>query len=500
MPFPAQAGVVAPPGPEPSADRSRMIADNTTDAVYQVDMDGAIEWISPSVTQLLGWDPEDLRGVVALDLVHPNDALTLRRNRSRVLTGSDVDGVVGRFRTSLGTYRSVTLRARPVLDPDGRQVGAVVTLHDSHDKAAAERALTTLSRGNGVLVRAVEEQELLEQMCRTVVDAGHYLFAWYGRPDAGHDRWVDAVAVAGAHGGYVDAIRVSWGDGPAGKGPTGIAIRTRTTQVRDSFDDDPDYAPWTQAAREHGFRSSISLPVVVDGAIDGALMVYAADTGAFDPVAQSLLEDLANDLGYGLARLRDAQRLAEALHSSVFLLAAAVESRDPYTAGHQADVGVLCEAIGHELGMDDVRLRGLVLGASIHDVGKIAIDQSILAKEGPLTDAEWVILKDHSAVGYRIAGQFPWPWPIAEMIYQHHERLDGSGYPRQLRGEEILLEARIIAVADTYDAMVHDRPYRTAPGDAAARAVLAEGRGVQYDAAVIDAFERVMAAGFQFET
>jgi HD-GYP domain-containing protein (c-di-GMP phosphodiesterase class II) len=251
-------------------------------------------------------------------------------------------------------------------------------------------------------------------------------------------------------------------------------------------------------AHRHGFHASISLPVVVDGTTDGALMVYALEDRAFDDVSCGLLEDLAADIGYGIERLRDAERLTEALTSSVFVLAAAVESRDPYTAGHQSHVGVLAEAIGRELGLDEDRIQGLVLGASIHDLGKIAISHSTLGKAGELTDAERHELKAHPVTGWMIANRFPWPWPIAEMIHQHHERMDGSGYPLGLAGDQILVESRIIAVADTYEAMANDRPYRTAPGAHRASSVLSEGRGRLYDPDVIDAFERVIARGFTF--
>ena len=180
------------------------------------------------------------------------------------------------------------------------------------------------------------------------------------------------------------------------------------------------------------------------------------------------------------------------------MLAAAVESRDPWTAGHQSQVGQLCEAIGRRLGLDEDRLRGLVLGASIHDLGKIAISHETLTTPGRLTSEQWETLRQHPGTGHQIAGRFPWPWPIAEMILQHHERLDGSGYPRGLQGDEVILEARIIAVADTYEAMAHDRPYRGAPGTARAVEVLQAGSGLQYDEAVVDALLEVIRDGFAF--
>jgi PAS domain S-box-containing protein len=473
-------------------------ADAAQDIVYQTDRGGTILWVSHNVESLLGWRPVQLTGTQAVDLIHDDDRSRVAPVRARVYEGTAVDAVSCRFRTAAGGHREFSVRAQPMYDADDAIVGSVVVLRDMHHSAATLRALVTLSRGNGVLVRAEDESQLLQEMCATVVDAGHYRFAWYGRPVEDPEQSVAVVAVAGDHDDYLDGIRISWGDNEFGRGPTGSAIRTGSTRVVNDFLVDPDYAPWVDAALQHGFRCSISLPVVVDGRVDGALMVYAAETGSFDDMARSLLEDLAADLGYGLARLRDAAHLAEALSSSVFVLAAAVESRDPYTAGHQSRVGEMCEAIGRELGLDDDRLRGLALGAAIHDLGKIAIPEETLVTQERLTDEQWAQLKEHPETGYRIVGRFPWPWPIADMIRQHHERIDGSGYPLGLRGDEILLEARIIAVADTYEAMAHDRPYRKAPGSEKARAVLAEGRARLYDPEVIDAFERILAAGFTF--
>lgn len=173
--------------------------------------------------------------------------------------------------------------------------------------ASALRALATLRQGNRVLVRAQDAESLRQQMCDTIVQAGGYLFAWYGIPARDEARTVVPVAMAGKHQGYLDEVTISWGEGPAGRGPTGTSIRTGTTQVRNDFTPDPDFKPWLGAATSRGFQASISLPVRVRGHVEGALMVYAEEQDAFDQAAQELLEDLAADVGYGLSRLLDAQ-------------------------------------------------------------------------------------------------------------------------------------------------------------------------------------------------
>jgi len=472
------------------------LVDDATDIVFRTAVDGTLLWVSDSVRQVLGWEPGELVGRAAASLVHPDDLPVLVDARDQVAATGSTRTAPLRIRTGRGGYRRMSGRGSVSYDESGSRAGRVYALRDVHDDSARLRALTTLSRANGVLVRAAHEDELLQGLCSTVVDAGGYALCWYGRARRDGSFAVEPVASAGRTS-YLDDITITWDDSPTGNGPTGRAIRLGSTQAKDSIDD-PAFQPWRAAAQQRGFQCSIALPVVVEGRIDGALMVYADEVAAFDDTARVLMEDLAADLGYGLTRIRDAERLAEALSSSVFVLAAAVESRDPYTAGHQSHVGVLSGEIGRELGLDDERVEGLVLGASIHDLGKISIDELTLVKPGELTPEEWDALREHPETGFRITSRFPWPWPIAEMIRQHHERLDGSGYPRGLSGDEILLEARIIAVADLYEAMANDRPYRKAPGHERALEVLLRGAGVQFDSDVVAAFERVLSRGFAF--
>ncbi|MEZ8393111.1 HD-GYP domain-containing protein [Vibrio cyclitrophicus] len=166
----------------------------------------------------------------------------------------------------------------------------------------------------------------------------------------------------------------------------------------------------------------------------------------------------------------------------------ALEIRDEYTSSHQRNVAHICNLIADKLSLEDSVKEGLVIGALVHDIGKITIPSQILNKPGKLMPAEYKLLQSHSEVGAKIFHEVIFPWPIVEMIEQHHERLDGSGYPNGFKGNEILLEARIIAVADTFDAMASDRPYRKAVGAEKAINTLERGRNKLYDPCVVDAF------------
>ena len=180
-------------------------------------------------------------------------------------------------------------------------------------------------------------------------------------------------------------------------------------------------------------------------------------------------------------------RLVETFSSVVGAIALAIEMRDPYTAGHQRQVATLAVEIGRIMQLSEDQLFGLHLGATIHDIGKISIPVEILNRPGALSAPQHQIIRGHPDVGYEILRGIEFLWPIADMVWQHHERIDGSGYPQGLTGHEICIEAHIIAVADVFDAIISHRPYRPAHNIDMALTELRQGRGTAYDADVVDA-------------
>ncbi len=180
-------------------------------------------------------------------------------------------------------------------------------------------------------------------------------------------------------------------------------------------------------------------------------------------------------------------RLHEALEGTIQAMALTIEIRDPYTAGHQRRVSRLSCAIAKELGMPAEQIEGLRVAGDIHDIGKIYVPAEILSKPGQITAIEYGIIKTHPQVGFDILKTIKFPWPVAQIVLQHHERLDGSGYPLGISGEQILMEARILTVADIVEAMSSHRPYRPARGIEIALGEIIENRGRFYDARVVDA-------------
>jgi putative nucleotidyltransferase with HDIG domain len=188
------------------------------------------------------------------------------------------------------------------------------------------------------------------------------------------------------------------------------------------------------------------------------------------------------------------------IHQTVETMASIVETRDPYTAGHQKGVAQLAGAIAAEMSLDADRLQGLRVAGLLHDIGKILVPAEILSKPGKLSETEFNLIKAHSQAGADILGKINFPWPVAQIVLQHHERLDGSGYPQGLAAKGILLEARILAVADVMEAMASHRPYRPALGIDKALEEISKNKETLYDGEVVAACVKLFAEnGFHFD-
>ena len=204
-------------------------------------------------------------------------------------------------------------------------------------------------------------------------------------------------------------------------------------------------------------------------------------------------QKLAAELQSSLNKIRST------LNGTIQAIAMIVERRDPYTAGHQRRVADLGRAVAEEMGLTEDQIEGVGVSGVIHDIGKIAVPAEILSKPGALDPEEFLLIKKHPQVGYDILRGIEFPWPIAEIVLQHHERRNGSGYPQGLSGEEILVEARILCVSDVVEAMASHRPYRAALGIHKASEEIEQKRGIAYDTDVVEACSRVLREkGFEF--
>ena len=226
---------------------------------------------------------------------------------------------------------------------------------------------------------------------------------------------------------------------------------------------------------------------------DGRMVVLENNAvPIFDGAGEFLgFRGVARDISERRRAMEELEQSRDELHASleetVSSLSSTVEKRDPYTAGHQQRVAMLACAIARELGLETERIEGLHIAALLHDIGKITLPSEYLAKPARLTSEEKAVVKCHPEVGHEILKTIHFPWPVADIVHQHHEHLDGSGYPQGLTDEHILLEAKILAVADVVEAMSSHRPYRPSLGIARALGEIREGRGSRYHGSSVDA-------------
>lgn len=181
------------------------------------------------------------------------------------------------------------------------------------------------------------------------------------------------------------------------------------------------------------------------------------------------------------------KRLRKTIEDTIYTIGKIAETRDPYTSGHQKNVSQIATFVAQEMKLPKDKIEGIRIASLVHDIGKISVPAEILNKPIKLSDIEFNLIKDHSQTGHDILKSIEFPWPVARIVLQHHERLNGSGYPQGLKGEDILLEARIIGVADVIDAMSSHRPYRPALGIDAALEEISQNKGILYDPKVVDA-------------
>ncbi|HTW70959.1 MAG TPA: HD domain-containing phosphohydrolase [Acetobacteraceae bacterium] len=440
-------------------------------------------YVSRNVARF-GYDatPDDAGGFRLPQHIHPADKLRIAaglRSLAGGVTGvlSDDCRLLGRD----GQVCWVHAQIAALRDAKGNVTALQGTLIDIAERKHAERslerlnrALRTLSSGNEVVVRAKSEHQLLDEMCRVLVEVGEYRRCWIGFAGAAEQSPIRVMSACGCAPSAAAAVET---DAPVN------ALRSMSPVVAVACDAGETWA---------------ALPFALGPAARGVMALCSSAAHAFDADALKLLSELANDLAYGVLSLRahaardsSEQRLRDSMRATVQALASTLELRDPYTAGHQRRVAALAAAIARSLGIAEDEIHGIELAAMVHDVGKVQVPGEILTKPGKLTSLEYQLVQVHAQAGHDILKGIDFPWPVAQMVGQHHERLDGSGYPNHLSGDAILMGSRIIAVADVVETMMNHRPYRAALGRDAAMAEIASGRNHLFDAEVVDACLRL---------
>jgi len=348
------------------------------------------------------------------------------------------------------------------------------------------RRLNTLkdaiSKINHLLLHVRKESELYQKVCDILIKTGEYNFIWIGLFDTQKNK-IDCAAFAGKENGNSEQI----------ENPVVMTTETDKILIVNDIAADPFFEPWRSKALYRDYRAMATVPLICNKKIIGNLNVYSGIENSFKNQETKFLKEVANDIAIGIRSIRYEKELENnyintkrALYETIDSIALISERRDSYTAGHQKRVAVLSRAIAKDMKLDAKMIEGIYLISILHDIGKMCIPLSILSKPACLSEAEIMLIQSHCKEGYDILKNIEFPWPIAKTILQHHERIDGSGYPYRLKDKDILLEAKILAVADTIEAMSSHRPYRPAIGLDKALKEIAKNRGILYDSSIVD--------------
>ncbi len=475
--------------------------------------DGEVVRANSAWNDIFGYELDKFIGANILDFIHPDDKDKTIAELSSLGKGNQTLFFENRYRHQNGSYRFLDWSANASNENKNNIYALAVDITErkryEYEATNTGRAFATLSEVNRLLVGATNELEFLSALCQAIVEQSGYRMAWVGYLEHDEAKTFRIVAKDGVEEGYLEDAHIVWSDTERGRGPSGTAARSGATQVVQNFLTDEHIRPWRAIAAQRGYAASISLPLILAEKVFGVLTIYSVHADAFNNAEVKLLEEMGSDLAFGVGALRTRHerdmgllqikeqlaKLESNLEDTVEAISTIVELRDPYTAGHQQRVAELAVIIATEMGLPDEQIHGIHLGGIVHDLGKIQIPAEILAMPRRLNETEYKLIQFHPQAGYDILKDIDFPWPIAQMVLQHHERLDGSGYPQQLKGEAIMLEARILCVADVVEAMASHRPYRPSLGVDSALDEIKRGKGTRYDPYVADACLKVFAEG-----
>ncbi|MDD2699819.1 MAG: CBS domain-containing protein [Sideroxydans sp.] len=494
-------------------DKFRAVVNTVPDKIMLKDINSVYVSCNLSYAADLGIAPDEIVGKNDFDFFPPELATRYQADDRRVM-GEGMPEVLEEPYVKDGVTSWVRTTKAPMRNDEGEVIGVVVVFHD----ITAEReslnllhrrtwVLEVLSACDKAIISSRSEEELWREACVAATSGGSYTLACVAWRGVENDRELTLLAFAGTAQAALRGWEHSCGEDEIALNPFCRAVRQGVPQVVQDMHIDAE--PWSATFREHGLSACLALPITIEGRVEGEMILFGDIANSFEPDVVRMFVELVGSIGHGVSALRQklaylgsleqqrrqAVKLEQSLEGALAAIASTLEQRDPYTAGHQKHVAELALLIGKEMKLGDDALKAIYLAGIVHDIGKIQIPSEILTKPGRLIPAEFALVKSHPEVGYNILKNIAFPWPIADIVRQHHEYLDGSGYPLGLRGKDILLESRILTVADIVESMSADRPYRPALG--LAKAMLEIGRLSvgKLDTGVVDACVAVIKRG-----
>jgi PAS domain S-box-containing protein len=448
-----------------SEKKYRVIAENMTDVIAIVDMNMRFTFVSPSIMRLRGFTVEEAMAQPLEQVMTPESLLLAYRSYEEEIQlessgTADPDRVhiieLEEYRKDMSTVW-VEVRLSFLRDEDGRPIGMLSLTRDIDARKRADEAL-------------MESEEKYRELVR-YAPAGIY------EVDYETNRLISVNDIICEYTGYTrdELLTMNLFNLLTEESQQLMLARFEKLMAGEKTDPMVEYCIRTKNGNELW-------------ALFNARYIYEAGKlkGATGVIYNITERKRAEE---ELQRTLD--NLRKAVSTTIQVMVSAVEARDPYTAGHQIRSADLARTIATEMGLPQEKIDGIRMAGSIHDIGKLSIPAEILSKPTKLTDIEFSLIKEHSRSGYEMLKDVESPWPLAEIIYQHHERMNGSGYPRNLKGDDILIEARILAVSDVVESMASHRPYRPSLGIKAALEEIEKNRGTLYDHNVTDACLRL---------
>src|SRR5664280_477867 len=445
-----------------SENKYRLLADNIHDVVFVLDMNLNYIYVSPSIKVLRGYEPEEVLKQSYTDILTPSslalamktlsDVTELEKIKHQEITESRMLQLEMRRKDGTTVWTEVKFSA--IRDENQRPVGILGVTRDITERKRVSEALQDSEEQYRLVVENAKESIIITQDMKVV--------------------FVNSAAIGMV--GYSKEILT----------PKSFTDFIHPDDLNMVVDCHIKRLKGEEVPPVYSFRVIGQDGTVIWCEINAAVIQWKGKPAT--------LNFLNNVTEHKLAEVKLQQTLDSlnnAVGATIQVMVSAIEMRDPYTAGHQLRSANLACAIATEMGLPQDNIDGLRMAGSIHDIGKLSIPAEILSKPTKLTDIEFSLIKEHSHSGYEMLKNVESPWPLAQIVYQHHERMDGSGYPRNLKGDEILMEARIMAVSDVVEAMASHRPYRPGLGIDVALEEIEKNRGILYDNAVADACLRL---------
>ena len=479
------------------------LLDASTDSIFMVDGNGRFQYMNDATYKTRGYKTkEELMEIPLLKLDPPEFAKLIDERIKQILEKGEFTFETAHYRKD-GSVMPLEIHSK-VIDYNGQKSFLSVARDITSRKAAAEELIKNYDIQHVInrLLSLSLEDVPLEDILRQALDM-ILAIPWLVSQTRGSIMMVEDepdVLVMKVQNGLAEPIKKTCGKVPFGRCMCGLAAKNKRIEFADALD--KRHVTTYEGISPHGHYC---VPIMYSDRVLGVINVYTREGHQRNQREEEFLSSVANTLAGIIIRKEDDEMLSRTLKSlemtiegTVQSMALVVETRDPYTAGHQRRVADLSVVIAKELGLPEDETEGIKTAATVHDIGKINVPAEILTKPGRLTDIEFGIIKTHAGAGYNILKHIQFPWPVAMMVLQHHERLDGSGYPHHRKAKDIIKGAKILAVADVVEAMSTHRPYRPALGVNTALAEIKKNKGNLYDAEVVDACVKVFKHGFTF--